>query len=80
MWNRGDIVTVAKKSLADYQREYEKIIHSNQTSHRKDILLAELITEMEVQFNIPLVWDREWEQRNRKVIAMYRKLNITLTL
>lgn len=69
---------MAKKSLSDYQREYESIIHADQP--RKDILLADLMTEMEKQFKIPMLRNEEWERENVKVIAMYRKLSITRTL
>ncbi|KAA0940639.1 hypothetical protein FQ087_21885 [Sporosarcina sp. ANT_H38] len=69
---------MAKKSLSDYQREYEKIIHTDQP--RKDILLSSLMTEMEKQFKIPMLRNEVWERENIKVIAMYRKLSITRTL
>lgn len=69
---------MAKKSLLDYQREYERIIHADQP--RKDILLAGLMTEMEKQFKIPVQRNIEWERENIKVLAMYRKLSITRTL
>lgn len=69
---------MAKKSLLDYQREYEKIIHADQP--RKDILLVGLMTEMEKQFKIPVIRNEEWERENSKIMAMYRKLRITRTL
>lgn len=69
---------MAKKSLLDYQKEYERIIHADQP--RKDILLAGLMTEMEKQFKIPMLKNKEWERENIKVLAMYRKLSITRTL
>ena len=69
---------MAKKSLLDYQREYERIIYADQP--RKGILLTGLMTEMEKQFKIPTIRNEEWERENRKVRAMYRKLSITRTL
>ena len=69
---------MAKKSLLDYQMEYERIIYADQP--RKGILLAGLMTEMEKQFKIPTIRNEEWERENMKVIAMYRKLSITRTL
>ena len=69
---------MAKKSLLDYQREYERIIYADQP--RKGILLTGLMTEMEKQFKIPTMWNEEWERENRKVRAMYRMLSITRTL
>ncbi|WP_339249354.1 hypothetical protein NSQ43_08750 [Sporosarcina sp. FSL W8-0480] len=67
-----------KKSLADYQREYEIIIFADQP--KKDLLLAGLMTEMEKQFNIPFPRNRAWEKENPKINAMYRKIAITRTL
>ena len=67
---------MAKKSLSDYQREYKRIIHADQP--RKDILLAGLMTEMEKQFNIPMLRNELWERENIKVIAMYRHYKNTV--
>ena len=49
-----------KKSLLDYQREYEKIILSDQP--RKDIELAALMTEMRRQFSIPVPRNEAWKR------------------
>lgn len=67
-----------KKSLLDYQKEYEKIILTDQP--RKDIELAALMVEMRKQFSIPVPRSEAWEKENVKVAAMYRKLIITRTL
>lgn len=67
-----------KKSLADYQREYEEIIHADQP--KRDILLVGLLTEMEKQFKIPIPRNKEWENENPTIAAMYRKIIITRSL
>lgn len=67
-----------KKSLADYQLEYEEIIHSDQP--KRDMLLVALMTEMEKQFKIPVPRNKEWERDNPEIAAMYRKLTITRSL
>lgn len=67
-----------KKSLADYQREYEGIIHADQP--KRDMLLVGLMAEMEKQFKIPMPRDKEWERKNPEIAAMYRKLRITRSL
>lgn len=67
-----------KKSLADYQRAYEEIIHADQP--KKDMLLVGLMTEMEKQFKIPFPRNKEWERENAEVAAMHRKLIITRSL
>lgn len=65
------------KSLADYQKEYERIIFFDQP--QKDILLAGLMNEMEKQFKLPMR-SKEWKKENQKIVAMYRKICITRTL
>ncbi|MFC5602104.1 hypothetical protein [Sporosarcina koreensis] len=67
-----------KKSLEDYQREYEEIIHADQP--KKDMLLVGLMTELEKQFKIPSPRNKEWERENPQIAAMYRKLIITRSL
>ncbi|WP_060205778.1 hypothetical protein [Sporosarcina koreensis] len=67
-----------KKSLADYQREYEEIIHADQP--KRDMLLVGLMTEMEKQFKIPMPRNKEWERESPEIAAMYRKLMITRSL
>ena len=68
----------AKKSLADYQRAYEEIIHEDQP--KRDILLAGLMNDLVKQFKIPMVRNEAWIRENPKIAAMYRKLFITRTL
>ncbi|MFS0690971.1 hypothetical protein AB1K89_17200 [Sporosarcina sp. 179-K 8C2 HS] len=68
----------AKKSLADYQREYEEIIFADRP--KRDMLLVGLMKEMEKQFKIPMPRNKEWEKKNPEISAMYRKLVITKSL
>lgn len=62
-------------SLVEINKEYEAIIFSNVTNHRKSIQLANLMSRMEGTFEIPLVRNEIWERKNRKVIALYRKIS-----
>ncbi|WP_432361821.1 hypothetical protein [Sporosarcina sp. UB5] len=68
----------AKKSLADYQREYEEIIYADRP--KRNMLLTDLMIEMEKQFKIPKQRNKEWERENPKISAMYMKLVITRSL
>ena len=61
--------------LKDFQEEYERIIHSSQTSYQKDRALSELMDQMQRKYKIPLFQKPEWEAKNRKIIAMYRKIS-----
>lgn len=62
------------KSLKYFQNEYEKLLHSDLTDQQKGIKYGSIMTEMEQVFHIPMIRDKAWEQENRKVIALYRKI------
>lgn len=61
--------------LKEINQEYENIIHSNLSNDEKSQKLARLMTQMEGQFSIPMLKNQEWENQNRKVIALYRKIS-----
>ena len=65
------------RSLSDIEREYEEIMHSELSDYDKDRKLAALMTEMEMEFSIPLLQDTGFEQNNKAIIAMYRKLSMS---
>lgn len=67
-------------TLAEYNQRYETLVHSNLSSQEKDIKLAALMTELESAFHIPMQRTPEWEEKNRKVIALYRKISLSRTL
>lgn len=66
-------------TLVEYNTRYETLIHSDLTPQQKDLKLANLMSEMEVAFNIPMIRKPEWEEENRAVIAMYRKISMSRT-
>jgi hypothetical protein len=41
------------KRLAEINRMYEKIVHSNGNQDEYNYALAKLMTQMEIEFNIP---------------------------
>jgi hypothetical protein len=62
-------------SLKEINQEYENIMHSNLSADKKTRMLSELMTQMEGEFSIPMLRKPEWENQNRKVIALYRKIS-----
>lgn len=60
--------------LKEINERYEKIILSNTPQDEKDKQLAGLMSEIETDFNIPMLRRPEWERENRSVIALYRKI------
>jgi hypothetical protein len=64
--------------LSEYHQRYEQIMKM-EPGRERDRLLAELMTMMEKEYRIPLLRDPEWEKKNRKVIALYRKISMSRT-
>jgi len=65
------------KSLKDFHTKYEAIHQSNLTDDQKGRKYADLMTEMEQVYKIPMIRNEAWEQENRKVIALYRKISMS---
>lgn len=63
--------------FAYYNDQYETIIHSRATQSHKDRQLAQLMTELERHYRIPMLRSAEWEKDNRPVIALYRKISLS---
>lgn len=64
-------------NLKEINAEYERIMNSDEPNHNKDVKLASLMTHMEVFHSVPTLRKPEWEKKNKKVIAMYRKLSMS---
>lgn len=45
------------------------------TQDQKDLKLAQIMTEMEREYRIPIFRNLEWEQNNPKVIRTYREIS-----
>lgn len=67
-------------TLAQFNKRYEEIIHADLPIGEKDRRLAALMTEMEREFNIPVLRNGAWEKGNKTVIALYRKISMSRTL
>lgn len=50
-------------------------MESNNSLDIKATKLANLMTDMERLYSIPMLKNEEWERENRKVIALYRKIS-----
>jgi len=68
------------KTLNHFNNEYEKILYSDLPNETKGKKYADLMTEMERVYKIPILKDESWEQENRAVIAMYRKISMSRNL
>lgn len=66
------------KTLPQINVAYEEIMQLSEP--KKSHLLADLMSEMERDYKIPMVRSEAWEKENRVIIAMYRKLSISRDL
>ncbi|MFB7642760.1 hypothetical protein [Peribacillus butanolivorans] len=67
------------KTLSKIDEEYQEInllVKEPMRSH----LLIELMTEMEREYHIPMIRTENWEIKNKTVIALYRKINLSKNL
>lgn len=68
------------KILNWFQDEYEKIQGTNMPQDEKDLQYAGLMSEMEQEFQIPALRNPEWEQENRAIITLYKKISMSRKL
>lgn len=66
-----------KINLVNINRRYEEIIHSNFSQVEKNEQLRTLMSMMERTYKIPTQRNLEWEQENKAVIALYRKISMS---
>lgn len=66
--------------LKYYTKRYEVIRQGMYPANRKKLMLANLVSEMEKTFNMPMQRSPEWEQENEEVIALYRQISASKNL
>jgi hypothetical protein len=62
-------------SLTELNKRYEELLKENVSEPIRSKKLADLMTEMEGIYKIPMLRNEAWERDNRKVIALYRKIS-----
>jgi hypothetical protein len=68
------------RTLAQINRDYEVIMHGQIQEPLKSRMLAGLMDELESTYTIPCLRNGKWESRNKPVIALYRKINLSRDL
>lgn len=58
----------------EYEQRFNTILGMKVSQEQKDKLLANLMTEMEQTFRIPMMKNEAWEEKNSQVYALYRKI------
>lgn len=61
------------ESLKEYKRRYWQAM--NAPKSRRDYLLAEIMTDMEIEYRIPLLEKRALETTNQEVLRLYREIS-----
>jgi hypothetical protein len=69
-----------RTALKQFNQRYEETLNSGLSTEEKDRQFAVLMTDMEQFFEIPAMHNPEWENRNKAVIALYRKVSISRTI
>ncbi len=67
------------KTLAKLDEEYQEIILLVKEPIRSHLLI-ELMTEMEREYHIPMISTEDWEIKDKPVIALYRKISLSINL
>lgn len=62
------------KTLANFRKDFEEILEDPNTN-RRDVRLANLMSEMEGAIQIPLLQNLEWEAKHPEEIELYREIS-----
>lgn len=76
--NDGSVRSVSDNRLTQLNEEYEEIMRSPEGEAR-DRAPSYLTTKMEKEYQIPTMQNMEWEQNDRPVVALYRKISMSRT-
>ncbi|WP_338782458.1 hypothetical protein [Metabacillus sp. FJAT-52054] len=67
-------------NLHHFNKQYEQVMHSGGPKDKVNRELADLMSQMEKAFKIPMMASPKWEKENRAVIALYRKISMSRSL
>lgn len=62
------------KTVANFRKDFEEILEDPNTN-RRDVRLANLMSEMEGAIQIPLLQNLEWEAQHPEEIELYREIS-----
>lgn len=62
------------KTLANFRKDFEEILEDPNTN-RRDVRLANLMSEMEGAIQIPLLQNLKWEAQHPEEIELYREIS-----
>lgn len=65
------------RTLNQINQAYEEIIHGEAREPFRSRKLAGLMDEMERSYKVPALRNEVWENHNRGIIALYRKISFS---
>ncbi|HCO79986.1 hypothetical protein [Bacillus sp. (in: firmicutes)] len=68
------------RTLSQINQAYEEIIHGDLMEPFRSRKLADLMDEMERSYKVPIARNVSWENQNKAVIALYRKISMSRNL
>jgi hypothetical protein len=68
------------RSLTQINDHYEQVLNLNLNECDKDIEYARLMNEIESDYKVPMIRNEGWENKNKKVISLYRKISISRSI
>lgn len=70
-------IKMTKRTIKWFNNEYEETLHSDLSANQKSRAYSKLMADMESEYKIPRIKSKKWEQQNRSVIALYRKISMS---
>lgn len=61
--------------LNNYRELYNEIMKDKHNKKRRNLRLANLMTQMENEFRIPALNDEEYNKENKEIIELYREIS-----
>ncbi|PSL40229.1 hypothetical protein B0H99_106249 [Planomicrobium soli] len=61
--------------LKYYTKRYEVITQGTYPANRKKLMLANLMSEMEASYDMPMHRNPDWDMQNAEISELYRKIS-----
>ncbi|MCW1312667.1 MAG: hypothetical protein OH338_04545 [Candidatus Parvarchaeota archaeon] len=62
------------RSISEIKAEFE-VVNQEPSSTKKDKKLSKLMTELERDYKIPMLRDKDFEDQNKELIEIYKKIS-----
>lgn len=66
---------ICMDKLNSYRQVFNEIMEDKNSRKRRNLRLANLMTQMENEFRIPALNDEEYNKENKEIIELYREIS-----